>query len=161
MIFIIMNLNEQIYRIKNLMYEQPQVQLVTNGDLNDPSGQIISLETKDNDLIGKTYITRLENATNIDPAFIKMFDESKFQTIPLNYDNSLFLHSLDVNDQFKQQGYGTQIIKQCHDIASNNGYKYVTLIMDKGNEPAENFYNKLGYKKLNSDENVEFYFVEL
>jgi len=156
-----MNLNEQIYRIKNLMYEQDQVQLVTNGDLNDSSGQIISLETKDNDIIGKTFLTRLENATNVDPAFIKMFDESKFQTIPLNYDNSLFLHSLDVNDQFKKQGYGTQIMKQSHDIASNNGYKYVTLIMDKGNEPAENLYNKLGYKKLNSDENVEFYFVEL
>jgi ribosomal protein S18 acetylase RimI-like enzyme len=156
-----MNLNEQIYRIKNLMYEQDQVQLVTNGDLNDSSGQIISLETKDNDLIGKTFLTRLENATNVDPAFIKMFDESKFQTIPLNYDNSLFLHSLDVNDQFKKQGYGTQIMKQSHDIASNNGYKYVTLIMDKGNKPAENLYNKLGYKKLNSDENVEFYFVEL
>ena len=73
----------------------------------------------------------------------------------------MFLHSLNVNDQFKQQGYGTQIIKQCHDIASKNGYKYVTLIMDKGNEPAKNFYNKLGYKKLNSDKNVEFYFVEL
>ena len=143
------------------MYEQDQVQLVTNGDLNDSSGQIISLETKDNDIIGKTFLTRLENATNVDPAFIKMFDESKFQTIPLNYDNSLFLHSLDVNDQFKKQGYGTQIMKQSHDIASNNGYKYVTLIMDKGNEPAENLYNKLGYKKLNSDENVEFYFVEL
>ncbi len=143
------------------MYEQDQVQLVTNGDLNDSSGQIISLETKDNDLIGKTFLTRLENATNVDPAFIKMFDESKFQTIPLNYDNSLFLHSLDVNDQFKKQGYGTQIMKQSHDIASNNGYKYVTLIMDKGNKPAENLYNKLGYKKLNSDENVEFYFVEL
>jgi ribosomal protein S18 acetylase RimI-like enzyme len=156
-----MNLNEQIYRIKNLMYEQDQVQLVTNGDLNDSSGQIISLETKDNDLIGKTFLTRLENATNVDPAFIKMFDESKFQTIPLNYDNSLFLHSLDVNDQFKKQGYGAQIMKQSHDIASNNGYKYVTLIMDKGNKPAENLYNKLGYKKLNSDENVEFYFVEL
>lgn len=156
-----MNLNEHIYRIKNLMYEQAQVQLVTNGDLNDTLGQNISLETKDNDLIGKTFLTRLDNARNLDPAFIKMFDESKFQTKPLNYDNSLFLHSLNVNDQFKQQGYGTQIIKQCHNIASNNGYKYVTLIMDKGNEPVKNFYNKLGYKKLNSDENVEFYFVEL
>ena len=33
--------------------------------------------------------------------------------------------------------------------------------MDKGNEPAENLYNKLGYQKLNSDEEVDFYFVEL
>ena len=156
-----MNLNEQIFRIKNLMYEQPQVQTVTQGDFNDPSGQIISLETEDNEPIGNVVLTRLENAPNIDPAFIKMFDESKFQTIPLNYDNSLFLHSLDINDQFRQQGYGTQIMSQCHDMASQNGYKYITLIMDKGNEPAENLYNKLGYQKLNSDDEVDFYFVEL
>jgi len=161
MIFIIMNLNEQIFRIKNLMYEQPQVQTVTDGDLNDPSGQIVSLETEDNEPIGGLVLTKLGNAPNIDPAFNKMFDESKFQTEPLNYDNSLFLHSLDVNDQFKQQGYGTQIMKQSHDIASKNGYKYITLIMDKGNEPAENLYDKLGYKKLNSDDEVDFYFVEL
>ena len=161
MIFIIMNLNEQIYRIKNLMYEQPQVQMVTNGNLNDPSGQIISLETEENTPIGNVVLTKLENAPNIDPAFIDMFDESKFQTIPLNYDNSLFLHSLDVNDQFRQQGYGTQIMNQCHNQAKNNGYEYITLIMDKGNEPAENLYNKLGYQKLNSDEEVDFYFVEL
>ena len=56
------------------MYEQVQVQLVTNGDLNDTLGQNISLETKDNDLIGKTFLTRLDNARNLDPAFIKMFD---------------------------------------------------------------------------------------
>jgi ribosomal protein S18 acetylase RimI-like enzyme len=29
------------------------------------------------------------------------------------------------------------------------------------NIPAKNLYKKMGYKKLNSDENVEFYFVEL
>ncbi len=143
------------------MYEQPQVQTLTGGGFNDPLGQIISLETEDNYKIGNVVLTKLENAQNIDPAFIKMFDESKFQTIPINYDNSLFLHSLQVNDQFRQQGYGTQIMNQCHNIASKNGYKYITLIMDQGNKPAENLYKKLGYKKLNFDKMVDFYFVEL
>ena len=143
------------------MYEQPQVKMLTNGDLSNSLGQLISLETEENIPIGNAVLTRLENASNIDPAFIDMFDESKFQTIPLNYDNSLFLHSLDVNDQFRQQGYGTQIMNQCHNQAKNNGYVYITLIMDKGNEPAENLYNKLGYQKLNSDDEVDFYFVKL
>ncbi len=156
-----MNLNEQIFRIKNLMYEQPQVQIVTDGSLDEPTGQIIKLEKSNNTPIGDVVLSKLENAKNLDPAFTKMFDESKFQTVPLNYDNSLFLHSLNINDQFKQQGYGTQIMNQCHDMANKNGYKYITLIMDKGNKPAENLYNKLGYKKLNSDDEVDFYFVEL
>ena len=95
---------------------------------------------------------------NLSPEFNKV-NTPKAEA--LNYDNSLFLHSLDVNDQFRQQGYGTQIMNQCHNQAKNNGYEYITLIMDKGNEPAENLYNKLGYQKLNSDDEVDFYFVKL
>jgi hypothetical protein len=72
------------------MYEQPQVNMTTEGSFNDDTGHLISLETSDNTPIGKVVLTSLENAPNIDPAFIGMFDESKFQTIPLNYENSLF-----------------------------------------------------------------------
>lgn len=156
-----MNLNEQIFRIKNLMYEQPQVELVYDGNLDDSTGYDIGLKTPDNTTIGNVFLTKLKNAPSLDPSFIKMFDESKFQTIPLNYENSLFLHSLNVNDNFKRQGYGSQLLNQCHNFAKDNGYQYITLVMDKGNQPAQTLYDKLGYQKLNSDDEVDFYFLEL
>jgi ribosomal protein S18 acetylase RimI-like enzyme len=143
------------------MYEQPQIEIVVDGKINDPIGRKLEIQTPQKDSIGKIYLSKLQNAPNIDPAFIGMFDESKFQTVPLNYDNSLFLHSLEIDDNYRKQGYGSQIMNHCHELAKNDGYDYLTLIMDKGNEPAENLYNKLGYQKLNSDDEVDFYFVKL
>ena len=143
------------------MYEQPQIEIVVDGEINDPIGRKLEIQTPQKDSIGKIYLSKLQNAPNIDPAFIDMFDESKFQTVPLNYDNSLFLHSLEIGDDYRQKGYGSQIMNHCHELAKNDGYNYLTLIMDKGNEPAEKLYNKLGYQKLNSDDEVDFYFVEL
>jgi hypothetical protein len=61
-----MILNEQIYRIKTLMYEQPQNLVVTEGNINDPYGQKIQLLTPDNQIIGYTNIVSMGNAHKID-----------------------------------------------------------------------------------------------
>ena len=161
MIFIIMNLNEQIYRIKNLMYEQPQVQVSINGDIDKDFGKYLELKSKDNSTIGGMFVTKMGNANNVDPDFNKLFDEKKFQTVPINYNNSLFAHSLEIDKNHQRNGYGSQILDHCHNFTKQNGYNYLTLMVYDDNIPAKNLYKKMGYKKLNSDENVEFYFVEL
>lgn len=161
MIFITMNLNEQISRIVNLMYEQPQIKINYNGEYEDDYGKTIEFKTNDDDLIGVVSLTTMENGKKIDPDFIKVFDESKFQTLPLNYDNSLFLHSLNVEDKYKRQGYGSQILNKCHELAKDKGYDFMSLITDTSNVPAQDFYNKFGYKILNDKDKFIFYFVEL
>ena len=156
-----MNLNEQIYRIKNLMYEQDQVQVSINGDIDKDFGKYLELKSKDNSPIGGIFVTKMSNANNVDYDFNKLFDEKKFQTVPINYDNSLFMHSLEINKDYQRNGYGSQLLDHCHNFAKQNGYNYLTLMAYDDNIPAKNLYKKRGYKKLNSDENVEFYFVEL
>ena len=75
------------------MYEQPQVQVSINGDIDKDFGKYLELKSKDNSTIGGMFVTKMGNANNVDPDFNKLFDEKKFQTVPLNYNNSLFMHS--------------------------------------------------------------------
>jgi len=141
------------------MYEQPQVSI--NGDIDKDFGKYLELKSKDNSPIGGMFVTNMRNANNVDPDFTKLFDKKKFQTVPLNYDNSLFAHSLEIDKNNQRNGYGSQILDHCHNFTKQNGYDYLTLMVYDDNIPAKNLYKKMGYKKLNSDENVEFYFVEL
>jgi len=143
------------------MYEQPQVQVSINGDIDKDFGKYLELKSKDNSTIGGMFVTKMGNANNVDPDFNKLFDEKKFQTVPINYNNSLFAHSLEIDKNHQRNGYGSQILDHCHNFTKQNGYNYLTLMVYDDNIPAKNLYKKMGYKKLNSDENVEFYFVEL
>ena len=143
------------------MYEQPQVQVSINGDIDKDFGKYLELKSKDNSTIGGMFVTKMGNANNVDPDFNKLFDEKKFQTVPINYDNSLFAHSLEIDKNHQRNGYGSQILDHCHNFTKQNGYGYLTLMVYDDNIPAKNLYKKRGYKKLNSNENVEFYFVEL
>ena len=143
------------------MYEQPQVQVSINGDIDKDFGKYLELKSKDNSTIGGMFVTKMGNANNVDPDFNKLFDEKKFQTVPLNYDNSLFAHSIEIDKNHQRNGYGSQILDHCHNFTKQKGYDYLTLMVYDYNIHAKNLYKKRGYKKLNSDENVEFYFVEL
>jgi ribosomal protein S18 acetylase RimI-like enzyme len=156
-----MNLNEQIHRIKNLMYEQPQVQIVYKGDLDGYFGKNIELTSPDNNTIGFIHISKMNDGENLDLDFNTLYDESKFQTIPLNYDNCLFMHTLEVDENHRKQGHGSHLLDLAHEFAKNNGYNYLSFISDNDNEIANNIYQKRGYKSLNSNDNSSFYFVEL
>jgi len=161
MIFIIMNLNEQIHRIKNLIYEQTQVQILYKDDLNGYLGKNIELMSFDDNPIGFIRISKMNNARNIDPDFDNLYDESKFQTIPLNYDNCLFMHTLEVDKSHRNKGYGSQLLNLAHEFAKNNGYNFLSFISDNNNEIANNIYKKRNYKLLNYNDNCGLYFVEL
>lgn len=143
------------------MYETPQVDVKSHGEFDDDFGKILEIQTSDSLPVGKMYVTTMENAKNVDPDFIKLFDEKRFQTIPLNYQNSLFMHSLNIDKNLQRKGFGSQLLDRCHEIAKQNGFNYLTFIADKDNSVAKNLYKKRGYNLLNSDKGSEFYFVEL
>jgi len=143
------------------MYEQPQVQITYKGDLGEYFGKNIELMSPDNNSIGFIHISKMGDAENLDPDFNSLYDESKFQTIPLNYDNCLFMHSLEVDENYRKQGYGSELLDLAHQFAKDNGYNFLSFISDNDNEIANNIYQKRGYKSLNSNDNSSFYFVEL
>ena len=115
----------------------------------------------DDNPIGFIRISKMNNARNIDPDFDNLYDESKFQTIPLNYDNCLFMHTLEVDKSHRNKGYGSQLLNLAHEFAKNNGYNFLSFISDNNNEIANNIYKKRNYKLLNYNDNCGLYFVEL
>jgi len=143
------------------MYEQAQVQITYKGDLDGYFGKNIEIMSPDNNSIGFIHISKMGDAENLDPDFHNLYDESKFQTIPLNYDNCLFMHTLEVDENHRKQGYGSQLLDLTHQFAKENGYNFLSFISNNDNEIANNIYQKRGYKSLNSNDNSSFYFVEL
>jgi GNAT superfamily N-acetyltransferase len=143
------------------MYEQPQTKVVFGGDFSNSEGKYIEILTPDDKQIGILYLTKLQNANLLDPEFETYYDEKKFQTVPLNYDNSLFGHGFEINPEFRGNGYGDQLLNHCQEFVKNSGHDYLTFIMDSDNPIAQNMYEKRGYNILNSSNSSKFYFVKV
>ncbi len=59
MIFIIMNLNEQISRIKKIIYEQNNTEFISQNELDSVAGKRIELFTPNSDFIGNISLITL------------------------------------------------------------------------------------------------------
>ena len=166
MIFIIMNLNEQISRIKKIIYEQNNTEFISQNELDSVAGKRIELFTLNSDFIGNISLITFDQGKKLDSDInrlysnkdwcIKNCDDNFF-----NNDNSLFLHSLWVTDKHKRQGHAEKLMNHCGDLAKNNGYKYITLITNKSNIPAQSLYDKLEFDKHIMDDSQIFYFKEI
>jgi len=143
------------------MYEQPQIKVVYDGDMSNKMGKSIELLTPNGEQIGKLFLTKLKWANQLDKEFDLHYDEKLFQTIPINYDNSLFGHTFEVNNKFRGNGYGNKLLDYCHDFVNKSGHNYLTFIMDFNNPIAENLYNKRNYNVLSSTPKTKFYFVKV
>lgn len=51
--------------------------------------------------------------------------------------------------EFRRRGIGRQVVEKLTAMASNNGLTRVTLVADKGNTPALNFYSACGFTEMN------------
>ena len=65
-----------------------------------------------------------------------------WQTIP-------FLDLLYIDDAYRRQGFGTQMMNRWEETMKISGYKYV-LTSTQADESAWRFYEKLGYHKVGS-----------
>ena len=163
MIFIIMNLNEQISRIRKLIYEQTQDEFVYQNEFNDELGKLIKLVSPELEQIGYINLINNDRAKDLDPDFNRLYSNQDWckkncEKDHFNKDNTLFAHSLWVEPKFRRQGNSEKIMNHCIDMAKNNGFKYVTLITNKDNIPAQSLYNKLGFDTHVSDDSQIFYF---
>ena len=161
-----MNLNEQILRIRKLIYEQPQNEFSYYNDFNDKSGKLIKLTSPDSEQIGYMSLINNDQAKELDGDINRLYSNKEWCTKNcednhFNNDNTVFAHSLWIEPKFRRQGYSEELMNHCIDMAKNNGFKYITLITNKDNIPAQELYNKLGFDTHISDDSQIFYFLPL
>ena len=61
------------------------------------------------------------------------------------------LNDLFVSDEYRKQGVGRQLIETVHDFAQQSSIEKVTLETAPDNKPAQQLYERLGYKPMASD----------
>ena len=161
-----MNLNEEVRRIKGLMFEQVQNDISFFGELTDPYGKKIELRTPDDDLIGYVHLITMSNGHDLDYNIprLKQNDEWCKKNCDqdfFNDNNSTYLYDLFVMDNYRGQGHSNTLMDTAHNVAKENGLDYVTLITHRENHPAQNLYKKYGYDLHRTDDTKDFYFYSL
>lgn len=59
------------------------------------------------------------------------------------------LQDFYIKPQFRRQGVGKRVVEELTAIAATRGLKRLTLLADKDNTPALQFYNACGFKEMN------------
>lgn len=68
-------------------------------------------------------------------------------TLPTIRDKKgMYIHSVEIVDKFRNQGYGKILIKKIIEFAKNNGYYAIYLEVVKKNEYAVKLYQSLNFK---------------
>lgn len=166
-IFISMNLNEEIRRIKVLMLENSDPYTIsTSGNINNAPGLHISIHDGDTKM-GHTNLINFDDANVYDydvPRFMSNHNEYCHSECSENFfhnGNNLYMHDLKVFDDFKGKGLSHNLMDECHRIAKESGVDYVTLITGRDNTVAQNLYKKHGYQLYQTDGIKDFFFRPL
>lgn len=130
------------------------------GNLNKLPGIKIQFLNHKNEEIGICSLLDFDNSHILSPDF-RMFNNRRHNNIIFNGDNCLYLYGLKVNDAFKGKGYSKKLMNKIKEIGKNNGYDYITLIVDCDNMVAQNLYKKLGYQLHQTKDNQDFYYLDL
>ena len=160
-----MRLNEEINRIKGIMYEnENHTEFEIIGDIGISPGLRVNIIK--NGVIGCAYMLNMNDSYELDEDSILFYDNSQFCKINcdknfFNNDNSVYLHSLEVLPEYRGNGYGMMLMKKLLELVKNMGYKYATYISDKNNTQAEKIYNNLGRKIYHTDDKSNFSFFQL
>lgn len=162
-----MNLQEQISRIKILMENNPSKPFCkTIGDVNKMPGVKIVIGD-DNNEMGHTHLLNFDDASKWDwdiPRFYRGkegYCRTNCEDNFFNNDNTLYMHDLQVYDDFKGKGLSNGLMDYSHNIAKDLGKKYILLITNCDNTIAQNLYKKHGYQLHQTDEMKDFYFKEI
>lgn len=136
---------------------------------------IIVEKLKECDLLSalKIYDDNHSSQTNIDLAMAKFkeYDESSnmhnivakiddevvgFATIIINNDivdelkSFLTIWNVGVKKDKRRMGIATKMFEYVELFAKENGYLFTTLMVDPNNEVAKQFYESLGYEKMDA-----------
>lgn len=158
-IFICMQLIEEIKRIKSLMLENVKdYNIITAGDVNSRSGMRVYIEDMDGNHIGETNIIDFENGLKLSPNLTSFMNN---KSEPFGMDNAVYQYSLSIKKPYRGQGWGEKLKHECHDIVRNLGYKYATNIVKCDNHASQGLMKKLGYQKHQSNGVRDVLYFEL
>ena len=159
-------LNEEIRRIRVLFYENfNKKSFETKGDVKSPSGLEIKL-VNDGEL-GTVGLINFKDAWDIDYDIERFYnDKNNYCQLNceddfFNENNSVYLHSLNVNRNHRGLGYGKEIMDKCSEVSKDMGYDYILLITSCDNHVAQNMYRGLGYQIHQTDGKKDFFYKKL
>lgn len=161
-----MNLKEQILRIKKLMTEQTESEISEQFDFGDIRGKYIQVVNPNSDRAGYVRLINMDKAKELDPDIKTVYSNKDWcvkncEDNFFNNDNSLFVHSLFVEPKERKMGYAKKLMNQCSNQGRENGYKYITLLTNTDNIPAQKLYDGLGYDVHCKNDDLIFYFLTL
>lgn len=154
-----MELNEEIYRIKHLLKENNEpYKIRVVSDISTERGFCVYFLNETNSVIGVVTLTDLNNVlTNSE--FEK--DVISLHENYTNKDNTVYLHSIVVEEPFRRQGYGTKLVKECENVARNSGYGKISAIVKKNNTPSQTMFKKLGYGVQDSNDKKDLLVLDI
>jgi ribosomal protein S18 acetylase RimI-like enzyme len=154
-----MNIYENILRINELIKENSTHEnFIQEGDLHVVPGVNISLVKEKNKKIGETNLIDMDNAYLNDHYlnnFLKNDSNNMNESngdIVINNSNTLYVHDVNVDENFRGMGYGKKVMTKCHEVAKKMGYDNTCLIVQKQNTPAVSLYDGLGYLTIKEDD---------
>ena len=65
----------------------------------------------------------------------------------LFWDNIPFMNMIDISEEYRKSGIGTELVKYWENEMKQKGYKNV-LTSTQSNEEAQHFYRKIGYTEI-------------
>ena len=159
LIFIIMNLVENINRIKSLMFEQVEdYQIKTFDDINSRLGLRVCIKLPNGDHVGKTNIIDFENGLNLSPNLTSFIGN---KNDIFDQDNCVYQYGLEIEEPYRGQGCGEKLKNECHKIIKDMGYKYATNIVKCDNHASLGLMKKLGYNLHQSNGERDFLYLEI
>lgn len=154
-----MNLNEEIKRIKSLMVENELgYNIKTFGDIHSTEGMRVCILTPKDEYIGETNIIGFKHAVDLSRD-LKTFLDNKNDLF--NQENSVYQYGLKVDEKFRRQGWGDKLKHECDNIVRNNGFKFITNIVSCSNEASQGLMKKRGYQTHQTNGIKDLLYFEL
>jgi len=158
----------QISILKKLVVESMnEPRIVYEGDMLVNPGLKICLYDKDNKMIGNTSMLDYESAIDLDYD-ITRFNNKKTEYCRelcdegvFNKDNTVYLHSLFIDENQRNKGYADILKNACHEIAKARGYDYATSIVRIDNEASQGLNKKHGYNVHQTNGIKDFLYKKL
>ena len=153
-----MNLNEELKRIKSLMFEQTEpCMFQTTGEINSPYGFTLCLYSPKDEKIGQVEVIDFINAVNLSEKFTNCMEKNDGTF----GDDTVYMFNLEVDENFRRQGYAEKIYNELEKILKQNNFKYTTGIIDDENQPSLNLHNKLGYQKFSDWNGKQLHYKQI
>jgi ribosomal protein S18 acetylase RimI-like enzyme len=153
-----MNLNEELVRIKKLMFENySDIQIIFDGNLNEDTGLQIKIVNENQEVIGSITMCSYNLGREID-SDLKNFNTS---SKTFNNDNSIYSHSLHIYPNFRRMGYANKLIEERNKLTKELGKKFITAIVSRDNLESQNLCRKNGYSLYETDGNFDLLYKEV